>query len=124
MILRAKGITVVYGKVIAVRDASFDVDRGRIVTLIGSNGAGKSTILKTISGLHSPIKGEIVFQDKKIDRLSANEIVKLGISQVPEGRRLFPRMTSIDNLSMGAYLRRGKTEFTETLEKIFLYFPV
>jgi len=124
MILKAQEITVVYGKVIAVRDASFNVDEGRIVTLIGSNGAGKSTILKTISGLHNPIKGEIYFQNKRIDHLPPSEIVRLGISQVPEGRRLFPTMSSIDNLSMGAYLRKGKRESNETLERIFAYFPV
>jgi branched-chain amino acid transport system ATP-binding protein len=124
MILSAQGITVVYGKVIAVRDASFDVDEGKIVTLIGSNGAGKSTILKTISGLQNPIKGEIIFQNKRIDRLSPNEIVRLGISQVPEGRRLFPSMSVIENLSMGAYLRKGKREINKALEKVFGYFPV
>ncbi len=124
MILTAQGITVIYGKVIALRDAFFDVDEGKIVTLIGSNGAGKSTILKTISGLQNPIKGEIIFEDKRIDHLSPPEIVRLGISHVPEGRRLFPSMTAIDNLSMGAYLRKGKKEFNQSLEMVFGYFPV
>lgn len=124
MILRAQGITITYGKVVAVRDAAFDVDDGKIVALIGSNGAGKSTILKTISGLQNLQKGEILFQDKRIDHLLPHQIVGIGISQVPEGRRLFPAMTAIENLSMGAYLRKERREINKSLRRVFEYFPV
>jgi len=124
MILSARGINVYYGKVAAVRNVSFDIERGKIVTLIGANGAGKSTILKTISGLAKSASGEIVFEEKRIDRLLTQDIVRLGIGHVPEGRRLFPRMTVIENLNMGAYLRKGAKEIEKDLETVFQYFPV
>jgi len=124
MILHAKGITIHYGKVIAVKDASFGVEKGKIVTLIGANGAGKSTILKTISGLKHPTSGEIMFEEMRIDHLSPHDIVKLGISHVPEGRRLFPGMSVIENLVMGAYLRKAKREIASELEKVFNYFSI
>lgn len=123
MILSAKGITIRYGKVVAVRNASFDVEEGAIVTLIGANGAGKSTILKTISGLEHPASGEILFEGKRIDHLLPHDIVKAGISHVPEGRRLFPAMTVRENLAMGAYLRRDRKAIDKTLERVFAYFP-
>ncbi len=122
--LSAKEITIHYGKVVAVKNASFEVEEGKIVTLIGANGAGKSTILKTISGLKHPTTGEILFEDKRIDHLLPHQIVKLGISHVPEGRRLFPGMSVIENLSMGAYLRKAKKEIDAELEKVFNYFPI
>src|SRR5512139_395330 len=124
MMLHAKGITIYYGKVIAVKDASFGVEKGKIVTLIGANGAGKSTILKTISGLKHPTGGEILFEEKRIDRLSPHHIVKLGISHVPEGRRVFPGMSVIENLVMGAYLRKSKEKMEIELEKVFNYFSI
>lgn len=122
--LSAKKITVHYGKVVAVKNASFEVEEGKIVTLIGANGAGKSTILKTISGLKHPTTGEILFEDNRIDHLLPHQIVKLGISHVPEGRRLFPGMSVNENLVMGSYLRKARKEIDEELEKVFIYFPV
>lgn len=122
--LSAKEITIHYGKVVAVKNASFEVEEGKIVTLIGANGAGKSTILKTISGLKHPTTGEILFEGSRIDHLLPHQIVKLGISHVPEGRRLFPGMSVIENLVMGAYLRKARKEIDEELEKVFHYFPI
>ncbi len=124
MILTAKAVDVYYGKVAAVRDVSFDIERGKIVTLIGANGAGKSTILKTISGLEAAASGEMAFEGKRIERLLPQDIVRLGIGHVPEGRRLFPGMTVMENLSMGAYLRRAGKETERDLERVFAYFPV
>lgn len=124
MILCVKHITVHYWKVAAVRDVSIEIEEGKIMTLVGGNGAGKSTILKTISGLKSPTSGEIYFRDKRIDRLPTQEIVKLGISNVPEGRRLFPYMTVVENLTMGAYLRKNKEEIDKNRSRVLHYFPV
>jgi branched-chain amino acid transport system ATP-binding protein len=124
MILSAKGITIYYGKVLAVKNVSFEVEKGKIVTLIGANGAGKSTILKTISGLKNPATGEILFEGKRIDNLLPQDIVRLGISHVPEGRRLFPSMSTIENLVMGAYLQKNRREIDKELERVFEYFPV
>lgn len=123
MILNVRGITINYGKVAAVRNVSFDIEEGTIVTLIGANGAGKSTILKTISGLKHPSAGEIFFKGKKIDHLPPHDVVKAGISHVPEGRRLFPAMSVKENLLMGAYLRKEKKEIDTEFEKVFYYFP-
>ena len=124
MMLSVKKITVSHGKVAAVRDISFDVEEGEIVTLIGANGAGKSTILKTISGLNKTASGEIYFEGKRIDRLLTQDIVKIGVSQVPEGRKLFPRMTVMENLEMGAYLRSNTKDVEEDFTRVFKYFPV
>jgi branched-chain amino acid transport system ATP-binding protein len=124
MILRVKDITVHYWKVAAVRNVSIEIEEGKIITLVGANGAGKSTILKTISGLKNPTSGEIYFSDKRIDKLPTQEIVKLGISNVPEGRRLFPYMTVIENLMMGAYLRKDKKEIDKNRSWVLHYFPV
>jgi branched-chain amino acid transport system ATP-binding protein len=123
MILSVKGITINYGKVAAVRNVSFEVEEKTIVTLIGANGAGKSTILKTISGLKYPSAGEILFEGKKIDHLLPHDVVKAGISHVPEGRRLFPAMSVKENLLMGAYLRKDRKEIDGEFEKVFYYFP-
>lgn len=123
MILSVKGISVGYGKVAAVRNVSFDIEERSIVALIGANGAGKSTVLKTISGLKHPVAGEIWFKGRKIDHFPPNEIVKAGISHVPEGRRLFPAMSTRENLLMGAYLRKERKEITEEFEKVYHYFP-
>ncbi|MDD3472780.1 MAG: ABC transporter ATP-binding protein [Syntrophaceae bacterium] len=122
--LDVKGVDVNYGKVAAVRNVSFSVSKGSIVALIGANGAGKSTILKTISGLEPCNAGEISFQGQRINGLSPQEIVKQGISHVPEGRRLFPEMTVGENLSMGAYLRKWGGDTKNDLDAIFEYFPV
>lgn len=124
MMLNVKNITVNHGKVAAVRGVSFDVEEGEIVTLIGANGAGKSTILKTISGLNKTASGEIYFEGKRIDRLLTHDIVRIGVSQVPEGRRLFPRMTVMENLEMGAYLRSSTKDVEGDFTRVFKYFPV
>lgn len=123
MILRVENVTVNYGKVNAVIDVTFSVEKHQIVTLIGANGAGKSTILKTISGLKYPVSGGIFFEGEKISHLPPEAIVKAGISLVPEGRRLFPNMSVRENLSIGAYLRRDRKEIGEGFERVFYYFP-
>jgi branched-chain amino acid transport system ATP-binding protein len=124
VILNAREITVHYQKVEAVRNASLEVEEGSIVTLIGANGAGKSTVLKTISGLKKPTSGALFFEQTRIDNLLPQDIVKCGISHVPEGRRLFPRMMVIENLKMGAYLRKRQQEIRDALNSVYNYFPV
>lgn len=124
MILNLHGVNVNYGKVAAVRNVSFCVEKGSIVALIGANGAGKSTVLKTISGLATCISGSILFEGKIINNFSAQDIVRLGISHVPEGRRLFPDMTVGENLAMGSYLRKWGAETKKDLDAVFEYFPV
>lgn len=124
MILDVRNVDVNYGKVAAVRNVSLSIDEGAIVALIGANGAGKSTMLKTISGLEPCVSGLISFSGKPINRLSPQEIVRLGISHVPEGRRLFPQMSVVENLYMGSYLRKWNKEVEKELEVIYEYFPV
>ena len=124
MLLEVKDITVHYFKVPAVRNISLNVGEGRIVTLIGSNGAGKTTTLRAISGLKHPSAGEIYFDGQQIDKLPPYKINALGIAMVPEGRRLFPQMTVLENLLMGAYLRKDKQDIENDLEKVvFRHFP-
>lgn len=122
-LLEIKNIRVFYGKVQAVKGISIDVPEGSIATLIGANGAGKSTTLRTISGLKSPSTGEISFKGKQIAGLQPKEIVKLGIAQCPEGRRVFPFMTVMENLKSGAYLRKDKGDTEKDLGEIFDRFP-
>ena len=124
MLLNVKDVTVHYCKVTAVKGISIEVEEGGIVTLIGSNGAGKSTALRTISGLKHPTTGEIWFEDQRIDKLAPEKIIKLGIAQVPEGRRVFPQMTVMENLQMGAFLRGDKDGINRDLEIVFEHFPV
>ena len=124
MLLNVKNITVHYYKVAAIRDISMEVEEGGIVTLIGSNGAGKTTTLRTISGLKHPTTGEIWLEDQRIDKLAPDKINKLGIAQVPEGRRIFPQMTVMENLQMGAFLRGDKDGIDRDLEMVFGHFPV
>jgi branched-chain amino acid transport system ATP-binding protein len=124
VILTAREITVHYEKVEAVRNVSLEVEEGSIVTLIGANGAGKSTVLKTISGLKKPTSGTLFFEQTRINNLLPQDIVKCGISHVPEGRRLFPWMMVIENLKMGAYLRKRQDEIRDTLTSVYNYFPV
>ncbi|SHF49955.1 amino acid/amide ABC transporter ATP-binding protein 2, HAAT family [Desulfofundulus australicus DSM 11792] len=123
MILQVKDLEVYYGSIRALQGISFHVSKGEIVTLIGANGAGKSTTLRTISGLLTPRQGEIYFQGQKINRIPAHQIVKMGISHVPEGRQIFPNLTVMENLLMGAYTRRNRSEIQETLEEVFTRFP-
>ena len=121
--LEVKNIQVAYGKIIAVKDVSVTVNQGEIVTLIGSNGAGKSTTLRTISGLIKPKSGEITFNGKRIDGMPGHEIVGMGICHSPEGRRIFPRMTVKENLELGAFLRNNKSEVAADMAKVLDLFP-
>jgi branched-chain amino acid transport system ATP-binding protein len=122
-LLAVKNITVHYGMAEAVRGVSLDIAEGEIITLIGANGAGKSTILKTISGTKKLITGEIWFRGERIDKLSPEKIVALGIAHVPERRRVFPYMSVSDNLKAGAYLRKD-SEIGPDLENVFHHFSV
>jgi len=121
--LDVKNIQVAYGKIVAVKDISVTVNQGEIVTLIGSNGAGKSTTLRTISGLIKPKSGEITFNGKRIDGIPGHEIVAMGICHAPEGRRIFPRMTVKENLELGAFIRNDKAAVTADMERVLDLFP-
>jgi branched-chain amino acid transport system ATP-binding protein len=124
MLLKVDDIRVHYEKVEAVKGVSLEVFSGDIVTLIGSNGAGKTTILRTISGLKTTTSGEIYFKDKRIDRESPANIVKMGVAHVPEGRGMFPYMSVVDNLKMGAYKRTdGREEIEKDIEEVYKHFP-
>ena len=116
-------INVYYGAIHAIKDISIEVNEGEIVTLIGANGAGKSTTLRTISGLLKPKTGTVKFEGQDIAGLPSQGIVSLGISQVPEGRRVFANMTVMENLELGAYLRSDKKEIKEDLKSVFERFP-
>jgi len=122
--LKVKNVHVFYGGIHALKGISFDVLEGQIVTLLGANGAGKSTTLRAISGLVKPKEGEIFFEGRNIIGLPPYEIVKLGIAMVPEGRRIFPNLTVLENLLIGAYSRRDSKGVKEDLEWIFNLFPV
>jgi branched-chain amino acid transport system ATP-binding protein len=122
-LLKLTGVDAFYGRVQALRGVSITVDQGEVVALIGSNGAGKTTTLRTISGLMHPPSGTITLGGKDISRTPAHEIVGLGICQSPEGRRLFPRMQVIDNLQMGAFLRKDKDGIQKDMERVFELFP-
>ena len=122
--LKVDHLSVNYGAIKAVRDVSFDLKKGEIVTLIGANGAGKSTILKTVSGLLHPASGDILFEGRSIAKMSAPKIVAEGISQVPEGRRIFAGMTVKENLQLGAYLRKDKDGIEKDMEAMFKRFPI
>jgi branched-chain amino acid transport system ATP-binding protein len=122
-ILKVRNIESYYGPIMAIRGVSIDVPKGKIVTVLGANGAGKTTILKTISGVLDPLKGTVEFDGKPITRMDADRIVRLGLGHVPEGREVFPFLTVAENLAMGAYLRRDKAGIAEDLERVFAYFP-
>ena len=121
MLLELDGVHVYYGKIEAIKGISFEVDEGEIVTLIGANGAGKSTTLKTISGLRTVAQGEIRFNGQVITRMPGHKRVLAGISQAPEGRGIFPGMTVVENLHMGAYARSG--DFSKDLAQVYDLFP-
>ena len=122
-LLEISGIDVFYGRVQALHGESLEVDQGEVVALIGSNGAGKTTTLRTISGLHHPVRGTIKFDGKDITRSEPQNIVNLGICQSPEGRRLFTRMSVLDNLRMGAYTRRNQADIKKDMDRVFELFP-
>jgi branched-chain amino acid transport system ATP-binding protein len=119
MLLQVNNIHVHYGQVAALKGISLEVSEGDFVTLIGSNGAGKSTTLRAISGLDNPSSGEIIFDGKHIEKMSADQILKLGIAQVPEGRRVFKDLTVTENLRLGAFTRNDKAEIEKDLESVF-----
>jgi branched-chain amino acid transport system ATP-binding protein len=122
-ILRVANIESYYGPIMAIRGVSLEVPRGQIVTVLGANGAGKTTILKTISGVLDPLKGSIEFEGKPITRMDADKIVRLGLSHVPEGREVFPFLTVRENLMMGAYTRVDRKNVPADLDRIYSYFP-
>ncbi|HUR45802.1 MAG TPA: ABC transporter ATP-binding protein [Candidatus Saccharimonadales bacterium] len=121
--LEVKNLTVNYGAITALHSVALKVQQGDIVTLIGSNGAGKTTTLRTLSGLLKPKSGEIIFEGRNISGLAAHEVVKLGISHVPEGRMIFANLTVWENLKLGAYLQKDKAAINKEAEYIFGIFP-
>jgi branched-chain amino acid transport system ATP-binding protein len=122
--LEVRDLRVHYGAVEAVKGVSFQINAGEIISLIGANGAGKSTILRALTGLVRPSSGTIEFHGKSLVGLAPHQIIRLGIGHVPEGRRLFPKMSVMENLKMGAYLRKNKAEIEETLEMVYEHFPI
>jgi branched-chain amino acid transport system ATP-binding protein len=122
-LLEVDDIHTFYGNIEALKGISLEVEEGEVVTLIGSNGAGKSTTLRSISGLTPPRTGTIRFDGNDISATPPQDIVQLGISQSPEGRHCFPRMSVRENLELGAYLRRNRAEITEDMERVFTLFP-
>lgn len=124
MMLQVKDLYVNYGAIKALKGINLDVDQGEIVTLIGANGAGKSTLLHTISGIVRPASGSVIFEGKHCEKLDSRAIVKAGITQVPEGRHIFPGLTVSENLAMGAFLRKDKEGIQADLKKVFDLFPV
>jgi len=123
VLLRLEDVHTYYGSIHALKGISITVGEGEIVTLIGANGAGKSTTLRSINGLNTPREGTIVFQGKDITRTAPHDVVQLGISQSPEGRRLFPHMTVLENLEMGAFQRRDRSGIREDLDRVYSLFP-
>lgn len=121
--LEIKNIQVYYGMIQAIKDVSFEVNEGEVIALIGANGAGKTTILHTITGLLAPKSGAVVFEGKDITKVPGHKIVSMGMAHVPEGRRVFANLTVLQNLKLGAYTRKDKQEIAETLEMIYKHFP-
>lgn len=124
MLLEVKNITLHYGKSIALDDISLEVTEGAVVSIIGANGAGKSTILRAISGLVPLTSGEIWFRGMRIDSVATTEIVKLGVVHIPEGRHLFPHLTVLSNLKLGASLRKDKDGINKDMDGVFKHFPI
>ena len=121
--LEIKDLEVYYGVIQAIKGVSFDVNEGEVIALIGANGAGKTTILHTITGLINAQKGSVWFEGKDITKVPAHKIVSMGMAHVPEGRRVFANLTVLQNLKMGAYTRKDKTEIEQTLDSIYKRFP-
>lgn len=122
--LQVKDLSISYGAIQAVRHVDFEVKKGEIVTLIGANGAGKSTILKTISGIVKPQSGSIEYQNESLVGKRAPQIVAAGVSQVPEGRHVFPAMTVMENLQLGSYLQKERSQIEARLQEIYQMFPI
>jgi branched-chain amino acid transport system ATP-binding protein len=123
MILNIKNVSLYYGKAMALNDISLEITEGSIVTMIGANGSGKSTVLRALSGLVPISSGEIWFSGKRIDGISPTQIVRMGIVHVPEGRRLFPALSVMSNLELGASLRKDKAGIKKDMDEIFEHFP-
>ncbi|MEY9843411.1 ABC transporter ATP-binding protein [Streptacidiphilus sp. MAP5-3] len=123
-LLEVEDLRVAYGKIEAVKGISFTIEAGQVVSLIGTNGAGKSTTLRTISGLLKPVSGEIRFDGKRIDGIAANKIVGMGLAHSPEGRRIFARMTIEENLLLGAFLRRDQAGIQADMDRAYERFPI
>ncbi len=121
--LEVEDVHTYYGNIRALKGVSLTVNRGEIVTLIGSNGAGKTTTLKTVIGTVRPLRGRVTFNGQRIDGISTDRIVRLGIAQAPEGRRIFPRMTVMENLELGAFARTDRENVPQDLERVFALFP-
>lgn len=121
--LEVKDLQVYYGMIQAIKGVSFHVDEGEVVALIGANGAGKTTILHTVSGLLTPKEGSVIFEGKEITRIPGHKIVSMGMAHVPEGRRVFAQLSVLQNLKMGAYTRKDKHEIQQTLRTVFDRFP-
>jgi len=122
--LKVSNLETYYGPIMAIRGVSFDVPKGDIVTILGANGAGKTTVLKTICGVMDPQKGTVVFEGHELQGMDPDKVMRLGVSHVPEGREVFPFLTVRENLRMGAYTRRDADEVAKDLETVFGYFPV
>ena len=121
--LTIKDLEVYYGVILAIKGVSFEVNQGEVIALIGANGAGKTTILHTITGLLAPKNGSVVFEGKELTKMPAHKIVSLGMAHVPEGRRVFADLSVYENLRMGAFTRKDRNEIEETLEKVYQRFP-
>jgi len=124
MLLELDNVKTYYGNIRALKGISIDVDEGEIVCLIGGNGAGKSTTLMTISGVLTPVEGDVLYQGQSIVSVRPDNIVQMGICQVPEGRMIFPLLTVMENLDLGAYLRKDKDGINDDVDRVFRIFPV
>jgi len=124
MFLEIEGLRVHWGKAEALKGISLNVNEGEVVSIVGANGAGKTTLMRTISGLKKPTSGEMKFQGKNIDHMPTHSIAKLGIAHIPAGRMVFAPMTVLDNLKVGAYLRKDKSEVARNLDAMYQHFPV
>lgn len=122
-LLKVEDLHVSYGMIQAIKGISFEVNKGEVIALIGANGAGKTTILHTITGLISPESGRVYLEDRDITKFPGHKIVTLGMAHVPEGRRVFANLTVLQNLKMGAYTRKDKSEIAETLKMVYSRFP-
>ena len=123
MMLELKGVSSGYGAIEALKSIDIRIEKGEIVTLIGANGAGKSTTLRSITGLVTPTRGDVVFEGKKLNGTPTHKITALGISMVPEGRAIFANLTVLENLEMGAYLQKNRSKNARNLERVFTLFP-
>jgi branched-chain amino acid transport system ATP-binding protein len=123
-LLELRDIDVAYGDLPALRGVSLEIEAGEILSVVGANGAGKTTMLRTISGLLRPRSGQIMFDGARMDRLPCHDVVERGVVQVPEGRKIFPSLTVLENLELGSYTRRARAERPQSLERVFALFPI